>query len=111
MSSVCCVCVCVHVCMHVCLCCDVHACVCYVYVCMYVCMDGWMDGWMDMIKVHICQVRYDDEAKRVVCEPVELAQEFRKFDLSAPWEQFPAFRQSESLPPGSNSVEKKEEKK
>ncbi|XP_071550996.1 NADH dehydrogenase [ubiquinone] iron-sulfur protein 3, mitochondrial [Panulirus ornatus] len=38
------------------------------------------------------EVRYDDEAKRVVVEPLELAQEFRKFDLSAPWEQFPNFR-------------------
>lgn len=38
------------------------------------------------------QVRYDDEKQRVVCEPLELAQEFRKFDLSAPWEQFPNFR-------------------
>lgn len=38
------------------------------------------------------QLRYDDEKKRVVCEPLELAQEFRKFDLSAPWEQFPNFR-------------------
>lgn len=40
-------------------------------------------------------MRYDDEAKRVVVEPVELAQEFRKFDLESPWEQFPAHR---SLP-------------
>uniref|UniRef100_A0A4Y7MUR9 NADH dehydrogenase [ubiquinone] iron-sulfur protein 3, mitochondrial n=1 Tax=Daphnia pulex TaxID=6669 RepID=A0A4Y7MUR9_DAPPU len=38
------------------------------------------------------EVRYDDEAKRVVVEPVELAQEFRKFDLSSPWETFPNFR-------------------
>jgi NADH dehydrogenase (ubiquinone) Fe-S protein 3 len=38
------------------------------------------------------EVRYDDEKKRVVCEPIELAQEFRKFDLSAPWEQFPNFK-------------------
>ncbi|KAF5306433.1 hypothetical protein FQR65_LT07345 [Abscondita terminalis] len=38
------------------------------------------------------EVRYDDEQKRVVIEPLELAQEFRKFDLSAPWEQFPNFR-------------------
>ena len=38
------------------------------------------------------EVRYDDEKKRVVLEPLELAQEFRKFDLSAPWEQFPKFR-------------------
>lgn len=38
------------------------------------------------------EVRYDDERKRVVIEPIELAQEFRKFELSAPWEQFPKFR-------------------
>merc|ERR1711894_271915 len=40
------------------------------------------------------EVRWDDEAKRVVQEPVELAQEFRKFDLAAPWEQFPNFRET-----------------
>nr|CAH7724860.1 unnamed protein product [Callosobruchus chinensis] len=39
------------------------------------------------------ELRYDDEKKRVVCEPVEFAQEFRKFDLSTPWEQFSNFRQ------------------
>ncbi|XP_003387348.1 PREDICTED: NADH dehydrogenase [ubiquinone] iron-sulfur protein 3, mitochondrial-like [Amphimedon queenslandica] len=38
------------------------------------------------------EVRYDDEVKRVVCEPIELTQEFRKFDLSSPWEQFPTHR-------------------
>lgn len=38
------------------------------------------------------EVRYDDSRKRVVIEPLELTQEFRKFDLSAPWEQFPNFR-------------------
>lgn len=38
------------------------------------------------------EVRYDDEVKRVVVEPLELAQEFRKFDLASPWETFPAFR-------------------
>eukprot|EP01137_Pigoraptor_chileana_P020634 Opistho-2@83226 len=32
------------------------------------------------------EVRYDDELKRVVAEPVELAQEFRKFDFASPWE-------------------------
>ncbi len=26
-------------------------------------------------------------------EPVELSQEYRKFDLAAPWEQFPKFRE------------------
>lgn len=39
------------------------------------------------------EVRYDDEVKRVVCEPLELTQEFRKFDLGSPWEVFPAHRQ------------------
>ncbi|KAM4845791.1 NADH dehydrogenase [ubiquinone] iron-sulfur protein 3, mitochondrial [Thomomys bottae] len=39
------------------------------------------------------ELRYDDEVKRVVAEPVELAQEFRKFDLNSPWEAFPAYRQ------------------
>ncbi|XP_076041079.1 NADH:ubiquinone oxidoreductase core subunit S3 [Oratosquilla oratoria] len=40
------------------------------------------------------ECRYDDEAKRVVVEPIELAQEFRKFDLSVPWETFPNFRET-----------------
>jgi NADH-quinone oxidoreductase subunit C len=32
------------------------------------------------------EVRYDDEQKRVVYEPVRLAQEFRNFDFLSPWE-------------------------
>jgi NADH-quinone oxidoreductase subunit C len=32
------------------------------------------------------EVRYDDEMKRVVYEPVELTQEFRSFDFESPWE-------------------------
>ena len=32
------------------------------------------------------EVRYDDEAKRVVYEPVKLVQEFRNFDYLSPWE-------------------------
>ena len=32
------------------------------------------------------EVRYDDESKRVVYEPVELKQEFRNFDFLSPWE-------------------------
>lgn len=32
------------------------------------------------------EVRYDDEQKRVVYEPVKLVQEFRKFDYLSPWE-------------------------
>jgi NADH-quinone oxidoreductase subunit C len=32
------------------------------------------------------EVRYDDELKRVVYDPVRLAQEFRNFDFLSPWE-------------------------
>ncbi len=32
------------------------------------------------------EVRYDDEKKRVVYEPVKLTQEFRSFDFESPWE-------------------------
>jgi NADH-quinone oxidoreductase subunit C len=32
------------------------------------------------------EVRYDDAAKRVIYEPVELKQEFRSFDFLSPWE-------------------------
>ena len=32
------------------------------------------------------EVRYDDEQKRVVYEPVNLRQEFRNFDFLSPWE-------------------------
>ena len=33
------------------------------------------------------EVRYDEEKKRVVSEPVELAQAFRNFEAQSPWEQ------------------------
>ena len=32
------------------------------------------------------EVRYDNEQKRVVYEPVKLTQEFRSFDFESPWE-------------------------
>ena len=32
------------------------------------------------------EVRYDEELKRVISEPIELAQEFRYFDFTSPWE-------------------------
>jgi len=32
------------------------------------------------------EVRYDDEAKRVVYQPVKLVQEYRNFDYLSPWE-------------------------
>ncbi len=35
------------------------------------------------------EVRWDDEQKRVVYEPVKLVQEFRDFDFLSPWEGAP----------------------
>ncbi len=35
------------------------------------------------------EMRYDDEQKRVIYEPVKLAQEFRTFDFLSPWEGLP----------------------
>jgi NADH-quinone oxidoreductase subunit C len=35
------------------------------------------------------EIRYDDEQKRVVYEPVKLVQEFRSFDFLSPWEGIP----------------------
>ena len=32
------------------------------------------------------EIRYDDEQKRVVYEPVKLTQDFRSFDFMSPWE-------------------------
>ncbi len=32
------------------------------------------------------EVRYDEQQKRVVYEPVKLVQEFRRFDFESPWE-------------------------
>lgn len=52
------------------------------------------------------QVRYDDEKKRVVVEPLELAQEFRRFELASPWEQFPNFR----APPVAEEISTEEKK-
>jgi NADH dehydrogenase (ubiquinone) Fe-S protein 3 len=33
------------------------------------------------------EVRYDSAKKRVVCEPLEMTQEFRLFDFTSPWEK------------------------
>ena len=35
------------------------------------------------------ELRYDDEQKRVVYEPVKLTQDFRSFDFLSPWEGMP----------------------
>jgi len=44
------------------------------------------------------ECRYDDEVQRIVRDPVELAQEFRKYDLNSPWESFPNFRSDVAEP-------------
>ena len=48
------------------------------------------------------EVRYDEEQKRVVYEPVKLTQEFRSFDFLSPWEGM--LRQL----PGDEKAEKKD---
>lgn len=61
------------------------------------------------------EVRYDDEKKRVVYEPLQLTQAFRNFnDAASPWEQVgggdPAVRPEEyKIPPPPEP--KKEEKR
>jgi len=52
------------------------------------------------------ECRYDDDKQRVVFEPVELAQEFRKFDFNASWESFPAHRASAESKPEPEPKEK-----
>eukprot|EP00116_Pleurobrachia_bachei_P007847 sb/3468109/ len=55
------------------------------------------------------EVRYDNELARIVYEPVEVAQEFRKFDLDTPWELFPKHREApEHLIEEGGEGEKKE---
>ena len=55
--------------------------------------------------VFVYQVRYDDELKRVVCEPIELTQEFRRFDLASPWEQFPEHRKPAEIDTSKETVD------
>lgn len=38
------------------------------------------------------ELRFDDSLQRIVQEPLELTQEFRRFTLESPWEQFPLHR-------------------
>lgn len=51
------------------------------------------------------EVRYDDEQKRVVYEPVKLTQEFRSFDFLSPWEgmthQLPGDEKANVVPPNA----------
>lgn len=51
--------------------------------------DYGFDGYplrKDFPLTGFVEVRYDEERKRVVYEPVKLAQEFRDFDYLSPWE-------------------------
>jgi NADH-quinone oxidoreductase subunit C len=51
--------------------------------------DYGFDGYplrKDFPMTGFVEVRYDDEQKRVVYEPVRLTQEFRNFDFLSPWE-------------------------
>jgi NADH-quinone oxidoreductase subunit C len=51
--------------------------------------DYGFDGYplrKDFPLTGFVEVRYDDEEKRVVYEPVKLNQEFRNFDFLSPWE-------------------------
>ena len=50
------------------------------------------------------ELRYSEEAKRVVYEPVQLAQDFRTFDFMSPWEG------AEYLLPGDEKAKLPEEK-
>jgi hypothetical protein len=43
------------------------------------------------------EVRYDDSKKRVVAEPLELAQAFRMFEYQSPWEQVGSGKPVEKL--------------
>ena len=51
------------------------------------------------------EVRYDDEQKRVVYEPVKLVQEYRQFDFMSPWEG------AEYILPGDDKAEEPAEAK
>lgn len=51
--------------------------------------DYGFDGYplrKDFPTTGYVEVRYDEERKRVVYEPVKLAQEFRSFDTLSPWD-------------------------
>ncbi|MBT4769772.1 MAG: NADH-quinone oxidoreductase subunit C, partial [Rhodospirillaceae bacterium] len=50
------------------------------------------------------ELRYDDELKRVVYEPVKLSQEYRSFDFLSPWEGL------QHILPGDEKADTPEEK-
>ena len=61
------------------------------------------------------ELRYSEEAKRVVYEPVELAQDLRTFDFMSPWEGadyiLPGDEKADAVPPAPAPVATKPETK
>ena len=61
------------------------------------------------------ELRYSEEAKRVVYEPVKLAQDFRTFDFLSPWEggvhQLPGDEKASTQAPGAPTPLKADEVK
>ncbi len=50
------------------------------------------------------ELRYDDEQKRVVYEPVKLSQELRNFDFLSPWEGLLPEKTAEAPPKGEGTA-------
>ena len=50
-------------------------------------------------------MRYDEEKKRVVYEPVHLTQEYRQFDFMSPWEGAHFIRPGGETEPRKNPTE------
>jgi len=60
------------------------------------------------------EVRYDEEQKRVVYEPVKLTQDFRSFDFLSPWEgmtnvQLPGDEKAGNIPTGAVNPTQREQ--
>lgn len=53
----------------------------------------------DFPLVGYTECRYDDELKKIVYEPVEFAQENRKFQLESPWTYYRNFHEGYNNPP------------
>ncbi|XP_028156200.1 NADH dehydrogenase [ubiquinone] iron-sulfur protein 3, mitochondrial-like [Ostrinia nubilalis] len=53
----------------------------------------------DFPMVGYTELRYDDELKKIVYEPVEFAQEYRRFQLESPWNYLKNFHEGYNDPP------------
>lgn len=80
---------------------DAHVCCCC--MCMYAYQEHTFTA-AATASSSVMQVRYDDELKRVVCEPLEMTQEFRRFDLQSPWELFPKHRDPTVISPTTKQI-------